>query len=1717
MKLMRRFAIALGMGIILGSGATDVALGQKRPPIQPQPGINAGSGAGSAATLSSVKLIEDPRYRKTIEVGADLIRDKVWSDAVKVLQKILDEKEDFYVQVRERDPLDIKKEAVRWCSVKFEANNLIGSMEAEGLQTYEQTYGADAKAILDEAKKNGDRELLVEVAQRFCHTKAGIEANEILATLFLARGQVFASALRFEKLLQMPAERTKLSDLTLFKAALAFRQAGDAKNYEDTWERLEKSLDNRPLQIGDKQIPFAKIKAVCDQASFVEVANRQDWPMIRGDNKHTAQALGSPPLLDTEIWKRPIMNDKLEGFEDTDPDGPAQQRIDTVIKQVADAHQPVLPGFYPIASQGVLVYRSQRDVRAIALKNIRFKDPDTGDVSETPAGHILWKTIPLNRSLSLLLEKNEYRGKVDQWLDTYQQLPGFNSFLYDNTLLGTLATDGKYVYAIDDLAVPPNPNMFQQFAFNNPQLNPANLKPLMMQNELAAYHLINGKLQWALNDKDAMFKDSHFLGAPIAVGGKLYVLNERLINPNENVGVNPFGGGGMLIGGEAELRLICIDPSKIVDSKPAIVGKPQPLGNVAQFNRFVQDIGRRVNAVHLAYGEGTLVCPTNAGEIFGIDLMSRSLVWSYPYRESAHQQLQLPMVGFNPGFNPQPKMAGGTAPPISKWKSAPPAIQDGKIVFTAPDADSVHCISLRDGRPIWKRGQIKGDLYMAGVHQGRVLIVGETQVRILDLKTGSQIASITTGDMPSGQGVASKGIYYLPLKRGEILAIDIAKAEIKAHNRASGATTAPGNLVFYEGMVLSQTPTHMVAYTMLSSRLEFVKAEVAKEPENFTRLTDYGDLLLKDGQVHQAVETLLKVHESKPADPLAKRVKARLFEALTDLVQADFPKASKDYLSIYKSLCSVPGNPEEEEQRLAKFYRLVGQGREAEGNLVEAFEMYKNFGALPIHRKQGGIITPEDPNTKIPINVWLRGRISGMLAKAAPAQREPLDAKIAEEWKAVAARKDVEAIRSFVGMFDVPVKVGREARIRLAETIMERNDRDAFLEAELLLFQVTGSEYRKEAESGGRALAALAKLEATKGSNDSLRLAAAYYRELARDFAKDAVRGNLTGADLLGELAADKRFLPHLQDGVSAWGPVKLAARELGAGVLRAGQVDFVMQPEGDQTPFARQHRLMLDPSDTNNPRVRLRDLATGTDRWTTNLGAAPMAQQLFFNLYQQSTPNAAYYPNARFRFFHVKGHLIVCQVGAMVYCLDGDNGKKLWEMQSVEPMQQNQFVHLQQVLSDEEGNPEFMYWNQLNNSRFRVRLGRIGTAQASYVAVLGYKGLTVVEPLRGGLMWKKPDVPINSHVFGDDQYLFLVEANENGGFGAGRTIRASDGEIQNVPDFSAIYQGRVRVSGRHILAAQSGVKSVAIRYYDIVAGKDVWSKEFPAGSHILHTEDAAITGVIDPKGNMTVMSADTGKELLAANLCQYQITAEEIKSLHNPLLLQDADRYYVALNKPIDAGKVANGLLHNNFNNGSRCLPVNGWFVFVQKRDGSRAGADGKTITWKKGDVSHSCLPIANQLIVLEQFDHSPAILFTARYNELSPNGANRWVSVTQGLSKTNAEMVHESRPANFNGFSPMFSSLQIDMKNRTVNLVGFGGSVQFYVDDGKGPPPIQGAQLNPGNAGGTDIATMPKMNPPNVPVAAPLPANMPLPVNVRVPRVPQPNVPNGLPPLPR
>jgi outer membrane protein assembly factor BamB/tetratricopeptide (TPR) repeat protein len=1643
------------------------------PPGQPGQG-------GTASQFSAIKLVEKSEYRSYIEAATDAIKDarqylkkgrgdeasKAWNDAVTVLQTILDTKEDYYVKVHDREART-GREVERWASVKFEANNLLGSMPDEGLDVYEVRFGGKARQRLDEAKKKGDFEMVADVAQRYLHTKPGAEANDLLATWFLDRGQFFMAALRFERLLALSPKRSPPSELTLFKAALAYRRAGDLKHAADAWQRLLPRLrDKGGLPVGDQLVSLERLEKTLDRVPRPEATNPHDWTLIRGNVTNSAQANGSPPLLDEVLWRRPTILDKGEGGEVDEREQAAKTRIDAALKRNESvAGSPVMPGFFPVAVGGRLIYRTYTGLTAVLLKDVK-----EGDIL-IKAGEIDWKTTDFDGALAVVLGDKDLRPSVEGWLNMYAGQPGTSGLLYENSMVGTLSSDHRNVYAVDDLAIPAHPQVVRTWQFNGGQVSPQ-VKRLVTQNGLRAYDLQTGKEVWSLggspkatnNAHKDDFQDSHFLGAPLPVGGKLYVLNEK---------------------SNGELFLVCLDAAT-----GSAIGPLQMLGTIDQNARIVYDISRRTNAVHLGYGEGILVCPTNAGEILGVDLLSRTLAWAYPYREkSPHQDVVNPFPGrpivIGPGGMPN------TPVTLGNWYNAPPVIADGKVVFTAPDASSVHCINLRDGTPCWKRPQIDGDLFLAGVFDGKVLIVGKNGVRIRSLADGEQLKYLPTGDAPSGQGVASRNIYYLPLKKGEICAIDLEHGVIKAHNRAtSPGGQMPGNLVFYEGTVLSQTPVELVAYPQLTARLELANAAVARDPNDLARLTTRGELRLADGQVQGAVADLRAALAKKPPADLMPRVRQKLYLALTDLFQVDFNEASAKYLDEYRELCKVPGNKEEEQNRQAKFLRLLAQGREGQHNLVEAFQAYREFGALPIHQ-HGEVAVNDDPTHKVPTNVWLRGRIAAMMARATPEQRRPLEEKIAQEWQAVRARNDIDAIRSFAGMFDVPFAVGRQARLELANAIIDKQDRSAYLEAELDLEQLRSGALRDDPQVGGRALEALARLEMRKGTESSLGQAAAYYRQLGHDFPKVVLRDGKTGADLLNELTTDKRFLPNLRESGPVWGSARIAARELAPGAISTGLQGFIYQPEGDLAPDMRQCRLVLDPINNNDPKLRLVDMTSNKVRWEIHLGLVNSNFQFFQFLSQQAMQNTSFHPNARFRFYQVKGHLAVLQVGTMAYGLDLENGQKLWEHSlletAIQPGQPN--MMFQQVMPDPDGNLQMIVWNQFNGQRHAIRIGHVGAVEASYVCLLKQKSLVVLDPLRGKTLWAKGDLPADTHVFGDDQHLFLVDVS-GGSASGGRALRVGDGTPVEVQDFAPVYQHRVRVRGRRILAATPGREGLTLRLYDIVAGKDVWSSTFDGRSVVLHTDDPALTGVIDPAGKMTIVDAGTGKAILQASVVQGRVSADDVKGLREPLLLADPDHYYVALNRPIDPQHVMGGVVSNNFSNLLRCAQVNGWVLAFHRHDGERGEGDNVT-RWKRGELHwHSYAPISNQLIILEQFEKLPVLLFSARYAESLRGGfgAQRSVSVTQSIDKRTGKMIYDPiNPRISNGVAPQFFAFTIDMKEGTINMIGYQSIVQHYVDDGRKRPEAQ-TYLQPEGPRGAGAGVSGFGPPPGVAVPVPV-----------------------------
>lgn len=450
-----------------------------------------------------------------------------------------------------------------------------------------------------------------------------------------------------------------------------------------------------------------------------------------------------------------------------------RQWLQAAVQREEDRSQMVLPASLPITAGEKLVYRSCRGVHAV--------DPTTGKLA--------WESES-EWGLDKMVRELRYHPYLAAWVNGYA---GNNpNLLIANATLGTLSTDGARVYAVEDLPLPPYPisnsggsirrrGPFFETDFGPDLTDPANY------SRLIALDAATGKLLWQLGgrakDGPGELNDSYFLGPPLPLDGALYGVVEK----------------------NQELRLVCLD---------ALSGGVRWAQSLAvPADRLLQDVGRRVRPLKPAFAEGILVCPTNAGVVLGVDLFQHSLAWAYGYGEPiVPQELEGMNWGRRGRYVPRelPKLR-------EDWKATAPIIHAGKVVVTAPDGSAVHCLDLRSGTPVWKAERKEDDLYLAGVFNRKVLVVGKQNCRALALADGKVLWSVETG-LPCGLGVAAEGTYYLPLKsalpekKPAIYAIGLERGVIRAR-MAAPKGEVPGNLTLCGGDLLSHTVTAVCSFT----------------------------------------------------------------------------------------------------------------------------------------------------------------------------------------------------------------------------------------------------------------------------------------------------------------------------------------------------------------------------------------------------------------------------------------------------------------------------------------------------------------------------------------------------------------------------------------------------------------------------------------------------------------------------------------------------------------------------------------------------------------------------------------------------------------------------------------------------------------------------------------------------------------------------------------
>lgn len=1532
-----------------------------------------------SALGSGISLPTDNVIQNGMEKCRELVEEKNWEEAIDTLQVLLNKDEDVFVRVKHSVPG--QAESALWVSVRTEANRLLGSMDKEGLGLYEQQLGQTAVQDLAVAKEKGDLVKMAKVAQKYMHTKAGTEAAVLLATHALHRNDPRQAALRFRQLVERKG-LVHLDEQALFHCAVSLHLAGDKPLFNDVWTEITARTKNAGgLKFGKEVVSLDKVREEMNKLVLAQPMNLPGWKNFRGGPTRTEQAFGGAPSMEYE-W----FSSTMESADQKDDDSQKanfDSYVGPMVKNAAANQerikQPLLNSFFPVSGNGRLIFRGYDGIFAVSLKT----------------GMCIWTSMA-DGGVGQLTSTNK-KPTVEQWKYNYTRT-GPMGILFENSVIGSLSTDGGRVFMVDDIILPPHPSVMRPGV--KPSFTPE-INPLVYGNSLKAFAVgpatnekEGGKVLWQLGDgadPKGPFYESFFMGAPLPLGGKLYVLNEK-----DNV-----------------LRLVCLeprdDPDKADDNLAPIISWIQPLATTR--DHWSYDLTRRTTAAHLAYGDGILICPTNAGGILGVDLLSHSLVWAYSYRPG--------------GFDGEGKGAGksGTVAQGQEWRTSAPAIVDGKVVFTAPDDGDIHCLNLADGRLLWKQPRKPDDCYFAGVFNGSPLIVGKDSVRALNLADGKMAWNTMTG-LISGQGAASDNIYYLPVAHGlkdrpEICSIDLAnKGAILTRLSIPGREgndppEPPGNLVFCDGHVVCQSATQVIVFPQLKARMLVIEEKLKANPRDPFALADRGELRLGKGDYQGACGDLrAALANGEDKAELVTRVKLKLYDALTGYLQKDFGTAEK-YLEEYQKLCKTD-DAAESNRRQANYLYLLANGRERQGRLVEALKAYIQFGDFNQSDKMVKVV--DDPNAMAQPTVWARGRIATMLAKASPDQKKELEAKIASEFEPIKDSSDLKALRRFANVFAPAFPAGNQARLRLAECLLAGDSvaADQYVanlrEAEGELLKLRNDQDRQMA---GRGVEALARVMMRKGSMET---AFFYYRELGREFPKVMIRDGKTGADIFNELATDKRFWPYLVESSQTWkGDLKGASRQTPGRSLPL----YTLEATGELTPFYQGHRFVFDPSPRNQ--LRIIDKSTGSEHFAI---AAPYIATRTM----QSEPRPSY---------RVVGNTAVVTLGHMVYGLDAAGKKQLWEYNLFAPGKSSNTAPLDgQIQRDSDG------VLQLVDGLYKQRLGSMGPSGPGYVCLQTKTGLVALDPQTGIILWTRADVTGRCQVFGDDEYVYLADPSD-GKPGFVLAVRARDGLAVPAPNMGNALGYRIAALKGNLLVRETvAAGKVELRLYSIMAGKDLWKKTFASGSVVLQSDDPGFAGVIEPDGKLTIVDLKAHKEVLQASLKYESGPAvndmlERVQLAH---LLVDDDSFSIALRKPntIPSGPYAAVT-------GIRTVDVNGHVFVFDRRSGELGWADH----------------VPHQYLIVDQFKDMPVMIFAARTTEQilpAPGqpGQFRRTSPTQqvitvrSIQKSSGKHIFPNPNAGEDKLiQPAgFFSLEMNTRAATIDLVGQTLTVHFGPD---------------------------------------------------------------------
>jgi outer membrane protein assembly factor BamB len=924
-----------------------------------------------------------------------------------------------------------------------------------------------------------------------------------------------------------------------------------------------------------------------------------------------------------------------------------------------------------------------------------------------------------------------------------------------------------------------------------------------------------------------------------------------------------------------EIRLLCLDPAnrgKLLWS--------QQLAMVEQ--GVMQDPVRRLAGVSPSYADGILICPTGSGCVVALDLATRSLLWGYVYSQGDQQNMRRYRGG-----NPNLTYAFATYQgPPPRWLDGTAVIVNGRVLLTPAESDTLYCLNLADGKPCWdpkpRTDQSADWYYIACVHQGKIVRVGRAAMDAINLDDGKpawegRSVSFAPGNV-TGHGFYAGNRYFVPLSTAEVAAVDLDSGKIAATAK-SRKGAVPGNLVCYRGRIISQGLDGVEVYYQTDAARAESKRLLAKDSNDVEGLTLRGEIALDEGRSTDAVADFRRAYLADAGTDRQLRTRELLRDALLS--------GLRDNFSAHRSLAGELEKLLEDPAQWAAYYRYMATGLQRAGQWQQAIDFCFKLVDMDDHKR---VLENVDRAYLVRRDRWVQARLGLIRSEGGATAAAAIDKALKPRLEEATMDTGVEGLERFIGFFDGQP----QAAVARTELLERRVQAENILGAELLLASAVDGADRK-AQAGLLADMAALNLRANRTAD-----AAACYRQLASQYSTVSLHGSLTPAAWLAALPGGDALRKELNRAPDDWpkGAVDVTRGEMPATgpyyYNRAWRYD--VPSGGSIDPYFSDYTIYC----SSNQEIAFRD------GWGRTL--QPHAVRLVEN-------GRAIGGNSAATGARSCGHLLLVYVGSKIYAIDpwratGNSNQILWS----------------QDMNDSSGdnavNGVFMggvVWGPvgiINGSGSHVN--PFGPVNARVVCFQRMRNLVAVDPLSGEQLWVRQDVPPNSDVFGDEQYVFVRSPDVSGnGRHEHRKARASvyralDGEYlgqRELPlgdpaesvniaynpyevysrEGSLALTGTLYV-GRNVLTWRKGPDGKRVlSLFDPWRQQPIWSERtFAAASRVDMVQQQAV-GVLEPGGHFVLVDLADGH-----SIADVQLKARSGMTVTNLVVMRMGDQYIV-------------------------------------------------------------------------------------------------------------------------------------------------------------------------------------------------------------------------------